>query len=204
MPKDPLKILELAKDWPGVLLVSYGSGELIFPEGGFAIGVYLVERGLVGLFPSATSQKPGLYLARPGEFLGLEAWLSAERPRYQAAARALTKTQLLFFPPAVWEKALEDKEFRKLVFASLGDMWRRFLTEKFSKADTQNAVLWAFQEFGEETSQGFSLPLSPGLLAQALGISRTKLKQALASLGVAQDGDFLVLPKKPALTGSPQ
>lgn len=204
MPAGPLKILERAKDWPGALLVSYDSGELIFPEGGFAAGVYLLERGLVGLFPSATSRKPGLCLVRPGEFLGLEAWLSTERPRYQVAARALTKAQLFFFPPAVWEKALEDKEFRKLVFACLGDMWRRFLTETFSKADAQNAVLWAFQEFGEETPQGFCLPLSPGLLAQALGISRTKLKQALARLGAMQDGDLLVLPKKPAFTGSPR
>lgn len=47
-----LELVERAQAWPGVLSVCYAAGELIFPAGGFATGVYLVEKGLVGLFPS--------------------------------------------------------------------------------------------------------------------------------------------------------
>lgn len=192
---------ERARAWPGTLSVRYAADELIFPAGGFATGVYLVEKGLVGLFPRGEGQKPVIHLVGPGEFLGLEGWLNEKRPQYQATARALTSANLLFFPPPVWEKAVADMEFRNLVFSTLGQMWANFLTKAWAPSDGQWAVFWAFQRWGERTPRGLCLPLSPGLLAQALGLSRMMVKQALARLDVAQEGETLVLKKPPSSQG---
>ncbi len=196
-----LELVERARAWPGVLPVRYAAGELIFPAGGFATGVYLLEEGLVGLSPKREGPKPVFHLVGPGEFLGLEGWLKEKRPRYRAAARALTPANLLFFPPPVWEKAVADAEFRNLIFSTLGQMWANFLAKDWELGDGQRAVLWAFQRWGERTPRGLCLPLTPGLLAQALGLSRTTVKQALARLDVAQEGEVLVMRKLPSSQG---
>lgn len=195
------EFVERARAWPGVLPVRYAADELIFPAGGFATGVYLVEKGLVGLFPRGERQKPVFHLVGPGEFLGLEGWLSEKRPRYRAAARALTPANLLFFPPPVWEKVVADAEFRNLIFSTLGQMWANFLAKDWEPGDGRRAVLWAFQRWGERTPRGLCLSLNPGLLAQALGLPRTTVKQALARLDVAQEGEVLVMRKPPSSQG---
>ncbi len=194
---------------PGVLSVAYAARELIHPAGGFASGVYLVAQGLVGLYAPNHGQRVVFHVLKPGDFLGLEAWLPDARPQYVATARALTDVDLLFFPPPVWNRAMEDTEFRALVFAALGQIWKGLITKDIHHRDAQGGVVWAFQHWGERTPHGVRLPLNLSLLAQILGLSRTTLKQALRRLGVVQDGDALMLPKAWAqdflgATGSPQ
>ncbi|MBC7222278.1 Crp/Fnr family transcriptional regulator [Candidatus Bipolaricaulota bacterium] len=198
----PPSLLERARAMPGVLSVHYGSGELIFPVDGFAVGVYLLERGLVGLFTrGGPGRKNRVHLVEPGEFFGLEGCLEEERPRYRATARALTPVDLLFFPPPVWEKALADTKFRRLVLAAFGQMWVNFLTKDEVTKDGQHAVLHAFQRWGHWSPQGLCLPLKPGLLAQVLGLSRAAVKHALDRLGAVQEGDALVLKDFPNSEG---
>lgn len=184
-----------AQNLPGVLSVKYQAGELVFPEGGFAAGVYLVAQGLVGLFRTRGYQNVCLFVAGPEDLFGLEAWLNQGRPQYRAAARALTDVNLLFLPLPVWEKAVEDEEFRKLVFSHLAQMWLDALERGAHKADAQAAILWAFQRWGQEIPEEVQLPLNTSVLAVALGLSRTAVKQAVARLGIAQREDRLVLER---------
>ncbi len=209
MSKKLSGLLEQARRWPGVLTVSYAARELIFPQGGFATGAHLVSRGLVGLFRDTGSLRACLRVLGPGEFLGVEGWLGEERPQYRTAARALTEVELLFFPPCVWERAWANREFQSLVLASVAQTWTDFLEQELRRGDAKNALLWAFQRWGQESTEGLKLALGTHLLASVLGLSRPALKQAFADLDVAQDGEFLVLQgergaRVPALTGSPR
>ncbi|MBC7318252.1 Crp/Fnr family transcriptional regulator [Candidatus Bipolaricaulota bacterium] len=199
------RLRNLAEVFP----VNYRAGELIFPEGGFAAGTYIVGQGLVGLFRSHGTKNVCLYVAGPGELLGLEAWLDNVPPQHLTAGRALTDVNLIFLPTPAWKKALEDQEVRKLVFSCLAQMWFDVLEREAYKADAQAAVLWAFQRWGEETPQGVRLSLNPNVLAMVLGLSRTAVKQALVRLGITEGERHLILDKRnlakaPAFTKSPQ
>lgn len=185
-------IVHYAYRVPGVLPVSYATRELIFPAGGFASGVHLVTRGLVGLYAPSAKEKVAFHVLRSGDLLGLEAWLFPERPQYLATARALTDVDLLFFPPPVWTKVLEDPEFQRLLFAAIAQTWKGMVTKSIYQLEAKSAVAWAFQHWGEPTPQGLRLPLSLGLLAQVLNLSRTTVKLALQRLNVAQNGEFLI------------
>ncbi len=203
------ELLERVRNLSGVLSVKYRAGELIFPEGGFAAGVYLVRQGLVGLFCPCGSRNLCVYVAGPGELFGLEAWFKTARPQYRVAGRALTEADLFFLPSGLWEKAGEDREFRELVFSALAQMWLSLWEREARKTEAPAALLWAFQRWGEETPEGIRLSLSPHVLAMALGLSRGALKRAMVHLGVSQREDRLILKRERlleahALTRSPQ
>lgn len=176
---------------PGTLLVPHRAGDLIFQDGAFAAGIYLVSKGLVMVGGYVPDEPRAVAVAGRGDLLGLEAWRSMIPPRYEGFARALTETELLFATADAWSRALDRPPFRELVLATLADLILDQRTLALHRSRPERALAWALVRWGEAVAgQGlvrFEIPAA--ILASVLGVSRSTLRQAvrwLADQGVAQ------------------
>ena len=179
------------KSLPGTLVVDHHQGDLIFQDGAFAAGVYLVSEGLVMEGRYAPDEPRAVALAGPGDLLGLEAWGSATPPRYEGFARALTATTLLFATSDAWARALDRPPFRELVLSALADLVldRRALALHRDRPD--RSLAWTLVRWGERVDDGSRVRLTvpAAILASVLHLSRSALRQAssrLAELDAAQ------------------
>ncbi|MBC7093685.1 Crp/Fnr family transcriptional regulator [Candidatus Bipolaricaulota bacterium] len=167
---------------PGTLEVHYGAGELIFQEGAFAAGVYVVAEGLVirGGYVLGTSQP--VAVAGPGDLLGVETWRLDIPPRYWGFARALTAAILRFAPAGVWKEALEQERFRDLVLSILAESVLDWHTLALYREHAERVLAWFLLRWGQDDGDQVRLPVSTTLLASLLGLSRHTVRQALTQL----------------------
>lgn len=176
---------------PGTLVVPHRAGDLIFQDGAFAAGVYLVSQGLVVVGGYLSEEPRAVALAGRGDLLGLEAWHSITPPRYEGFARALTETELLFATADAWSRALDRPAFRELALASLADLVLDQRRLALHRDCPDRALAWALVRWGQPVAgQGqVRLEIPAGTLASILGVSRGALRQAvtcLADQGAAQ------------------
>jgi len=171
--------------------VTHHPGDLIFQDGAFAAGVYLVSEGLVMVGGYAPDEPRAVALAGPGDLLGLEAWRSATPPRYEGFARALTPTRLLFATADAWARALDRPPFRELVLSALADLVLDRRTLALHRDRPECSLAWTLVRWGERLDDGnrVRLAVPAAILASILHLSRSALRQAttrLAELGPAQ------------------
>lgn len=166
------------------LVVTHQPGDLIFQDGAFAAGVYIVSEGLVIVGGYAPGEPRAVALAGPGDLLGLEAWKSATPPQYEGFARALTRTTVFFATADAWARALDRPPFRDLVLSALADLVldRRTLALHRDRPDL--ALAWALVRWGERLDGGNQVKLGvpAATLASILGVSRSALRQAVIRL----------------------
>jgi CRP-like cAMP-binding protein len=169
---------------PGTLIVTHRPGDLIFQDGAFAAGVYLVAEGLVAVGGSGPGAPRPVALAGRGDLLGLEAWRSEPSPRYQGFARALTPATLLFATADAWARAMDRPPFRELVLSALAELVLDRRTLALHRDHPELALAWTLVRWGERTDgEGqVRLSISAATLASILGVSRNALRQAVARL----------------------
>ncbi len=169
---------------PGTLVVTHQPGDLIFQDGAFAAGVYLVAEGLVAVGGYAPGVSRAVALAGPGDLVGLEAWRSATPPRYQGFARALIAATLLFATADAWARALDRPPFRELVLSALAELVLDRWTLALHRDQPERALAWTLVRWGERTDgEGrVRLAIPAATLASILGVSRNALRQAVNRL----------------------
>jgi len=176
---------------PGMLVVNHHQGDLIFQDGAFAAGVYLVSAGLVMVGGYAPDEPRAVALAGPGDLLGLEAWRSATPPRYEGFARALTPTTLLFATADAWARALDRQPFRDLVLSALAELVLDRRALALHRDRPERSLAWTLLRWGERFDDGnrVRLTVPAAVLSSILNLSRSALRQAatrLAELDAAQ------------------
>lgn len=179
------------KSLPGMLVVNHHQGDLIFQDGAFAAGVYLVSAGLVMVGGYAPDEPRAVALAGPGDLLGLEAWRSATPPRYEGFARALTPTTLLFATADAWARALDRQPFRDLVLSALAELVLDRRALALHRDRPERSLAWTLLRWGERFDDGnrVRLTVPAAVLSSILNLSRSALRQAttrLAELDAAQ------------------
>ncbi|MFH1609471.1 MAG: Crp/Fnr family transcriptional regulator [Candidatus Bipolaricaulota bacterium] len=189
---------------PGTLEVHYGAGELIFQEGAFAAGVYVVAEGLVirGGHVLGTSQS--VAVAGPGDLLGVEAWRLDIPPRYWGFARALTAAILPFAPAGVWKEALEQERFREMVLSSLAERVLDWYTLALYREHPERVLAWFLLRWGQNDGDKVRLPLFTAILSSLLGLSRHTLRQALnrlSALRAVEQADGEIVGDRDRLRG---
>jgi CRP-like cAMP-binding protein len=169
---------------PGTLVVPHHPGDLIFQDGAFAAGVYLVAEGLVTVGGYAPGTPRPVALAGRGDLLGLEAWRSEPAPRYQGFARALTAATLLFATADAWSRALDRPPFRELVLSALVELVLDRRPLALYRDRPELALAWTLIRWGEKTDGEGQVRLSipAATLASILGVSRNAVRQAVARL----------------------
>ena len=182
------------KSLPGTIVVSHHQGDLIFQDGAFAAGVYLVSEGLVMVGGYAPDEPRAVALAGPGDLLGLEAWGSPAPPRYEGFARALSATTLLFATSDAWARALDRPPFRELVLSALAGLVLDRRTLALHRDRPDRALAWTLVRWGARVDSGSRVRLAvpAAILASVLHLSRSALRQAstrLAELDAAQQAN---------------
>ncbi|GAB4306879.1 MAG: hypothetical protein Kow0097_06680 [Candidatus Bipolaricaulota bacterium] len=179
------RLVEEVKGLPGTLVVTHRPGDLIFQDGAFASGVYLVAEGLVLVGGYAPRASRAVALAGPGDLVGLEAWRSAPLPRYSGFARALTPTTLLFATTDAWARALDRPPFRELVLSALARLVLDRWTLALHRDQPERALAWMLVRWGERADGGGEVRLAvpAATLTSILGVSRNALRQAVTRLG---------------------
>lgn len=98
-------------------------GELIFKEGQFPSGIYVVNKGKVKVFKSGFEGREQIIkFAKPGDIVGYRSAVSEEK--YTCSASAISETHLCFVPLGFLNRALRNNpelglRFMKLLAAEL-------------------------------------------------------------------------------------
>jgi len=130
----------------------------------------------------ATPGPRPVWLAGPGDLLGLEAWHASTPPRHRGFARALTETALLFAPGDAWARALDRSPVRELVLSALVQLVLDQQALASRRDQPEQAVAWALARWGMPRDHEVELPAPAATLAAILGLSRNALRQAVARL----------------------
>ncbi|MGC9530262.1 MAG: Crp/Fnr family transcriptional regulator [Candidatus Bipolaricaulaceae bacterium] len=181
-----LRLLEAVERCPETLATSYDAGELIYQQGAFAAGVYVVAAGAVVCSRRASGEVQPLSLAGCGDLVGLEAWHPGGLPRYRGSARAVAPTRTLFMTTEQWEEAMDEPPFRKCVLVYLADWLEAEREARLWLRDAPKGIAWLLLRCGIRRDGGLWLPCSTGLLADLLGVSRTTVRKAVDAM-VEQD-----------------
>jgi CRP-like cAMP-binding protein len=171
--------------------VRYERGDLIFQEGEFASGVYIICCGMVRVGKYYRGKRLTLELLKAGDILGIEALASegpTTRPGY---AQAIEDTKVAFIEkeaflnflrehPAI-TAALYQKSLEKIVC-----LQRKLVQSALASADERVAgiLLELGQSCGTETRAGVSINVqfSRAELAELAGVSLETLIRSLSRL----------------------
>jgi len=171
--------------------VRYEQGDLIFQEGEFASGIYIICRGMVRVGKYYRGKRLTLELLQAGDLLGIEALASegaATRPGY---AQAVEGTKVAFLEkgafldylrehPAI-TAGLYQKSLEKVIC-----LQRKLVQSALGSADERVAgvLLELGQSCGTETRAGVSINVqfSRAELAELAGVSLETLIRSLSKL----------------------
>lgn len=84
----------------------FPAGRVIFEEGSFSEGIYLIDEGLVEIYCCDGQKALILAIMKPGELIGTATMLSG-KPR-SASARAKTDVDATFYDRDSYKRAIED------------------------------------------------------------------------------------------------
>jgi CRP/FNR family transcriptional regulator len=174
-----------------LLPIRYREDELIFQEGAYAAGIYIVSQGLVQCGRHAGGRRHILKLVGPGEMIGLESLFMEGQPTRLGYAKALTDTVVAFierdlilelFPK---EPSLALNLCRRLTREVLFLEYK--LTRSVCRTIEENVALLLLslgRKYGikEEGGLYIGVELKRSTMADILGISLESLMRVLRKL----------------------
>jgi len=201
---------EFAKLKEVMMPLKYGEDDLIFPEGAYASGIYIVYKGLVKYGKRGGGAKQSiLRLVGPKEIFGEDA-LFAEGSSRPAYARALTEAEIVFIEKSALLTFL--KEHPSMVFNLCEKLVKtiQMLEGKIMRSACRTIkenvaliLLSLASQYGQRTKAGLyiGVDIKREVLADMLGISIESLMSALAELrdrGIisVQDRKIFILDEK--------
>jgi CRP-like cAMP-binding protein len=173
------------------ILVQYERGDLIFQEGEYASGIYIICHGMVRVGKYYRGKRLTLELLKRGEILGMEALTDegpTTRPEY---AQAIEDTKVAFLEKAVFLAFLREhpaitaglyqKALEKIVI-----LQRKVVQLGLASADERVAgiLLELGESCGKETRSGIAINVRLGRaeLAELAGVSLETLIRSLSKL----------------------
>jgi len=177
------------------LYVRYPAGELIYKEGSYVAGVYLISNGLVSdQCPSRQdhSRKPPLEILGPGDLIGLESLLEGQNDTHHSCTRAVTETGLYFFQSDVFMRVLKEED--EIGRYCLDFLCRRFYDLKHWCSALFNQPLEVrlyhrllnlaekCKENGDKETVVLPPEITKTTLSLLLGVSTSKVSKTIASL----------------------
>lgn len=154
----------------------YKKGQLLFPEGGYPLGVFCVNAGKVKIARTGQDGKEQIVrLAKEGDVLGYRALLGGER--YNASAVALDDTAICFVPRDIFFEAVKNSpglslEIIKALATELGRAEQTItdLAQKPVRERLAEGLLFLKETYGfEPDSSIINVALSREDLANLVG-----------------------------------
>jgi CRP-like cAMP-binding protein len=209
------KLLKRARTLTDALMVTHLARELVFQAGAFAPGLHILAKGIVVRGGYVAGRPQPVALARSGDIIGIEAWLSDDIPCYRGFARALTNVEALFVPSEPWKEAMAEPRFLGLALAQVAEQVLAEETLLQHRGQPESALAWLIWRWGELEDGWHHLPTSSSFIATLLGFSRNTVREALAhlsELGIVEfdngeirgDGEGLHALLEGELTASPR
>jgi len=185
LPEEDVAVLTAHQD-----IHVYSKGEVIFREGAFPSGIFLIISGMAKKFKADKEGKEQIiYVANPGELIGYHAIL--EEDRYPDSAAALEDSKVSFIPKEDFLKTLQQSPLlnRRLLktlsheFAVLANnitfFAHRPLRERLA---TQLVVLREKYKVDYQPGMPVEINMSRDDLASLVGAARENVLRALAEL----------------------
>ena len=178
-----------------LLPIRYEEGDLIFQEGAYAAGIYIVSKGLIQygrtVGPHSHRKRHILKLVGPGEVMGLEALFIEGQPTRVGYAKALTDAVVAFIERELilellpGEPSLALNLCRRLAREVLFLEYK--LTRSVCRTIEENVALLLLslgQRYGirEEKGLYIGVELKRSTIAEVLGISLESLMRVLRKL----------------------
>ena len=206
LPKASLQAFDAIK-----YAAAYPAGAMLFSEGQFPRGIYLLCKGKVKLSITAADGKTLiLKISEPGEILGLHATVSGAP--YEMTAETLHPCQVNFIKRDDFLKFLQEHgdaclSAAQQLSASCQSAYEqiRALGLSHSAREKLARVLLEWAQNGEETKDGLrvKLAMTHEEIAQMIGTSRETVTRILAEFRTKQlaqiKGSNLLIRNKPAL-----
>ena len=174
-----------------MLPVRYEKGDLIFQEGEFASGIYIICQGMVRVGKYYQGKRLTLKLLKAGELLGMEALVSERpviRPNY---AQAVEPTEVAFLEKKAFLEFCQEhpaiiSSLCRKALEEITILQRKLVQSVLAPADERvAAILLELGEIcGEETGSGLFIGscFSRTELAEFVGVSPETLIRGLSRL----------------------
>jgi len=186
------------------LHVRYAAGELITHVGSYAAGVYSIRNGLIQEITPARLPTPDdggvIELLGPGDLLGLEPFLPVAQELHLSSSRALTETRLSFLERSALLAAIErDEDLRTWIIGHLAERLYRTRTDASARSasavERLRVLLVRLGSAWAPASESAILPeeIDRRVLSGLLGVSTSRISQALRTLGVTEAAGSLRL-----------
>ena len=183
--------LTLARLEQALLPIRYEEGDLIFREGAYAAGIYIVSQGLVQYGRHVGGRRHIFKLIGPGEVIGLESLFIEEQPLRLSYAKALSETIVAFIERKTIlevlpeEPALAINICRRLTKELLFLEYK--LTRSVCRTIEENVALLLLRlgwKYGIKEEEGLyiGVELKRSTMADFLGISLESLLRVLRKL----------------------
>ena len=187
------------------LHVRYSQGELIYQEGTYAAGSYLIVDGLVSDQCTSSTTRlhhPPLEILGPGNLVGLEILLDPPSDLHLSSARAVTETNLFFFQRELFLEILEEEDNVKR--HCIQRLAKRFYFLKKQSTYSSRAsieermcdlLLKLADECGQRAEDGNVLlppKVTPMILARSFGLSNAKTLRIITSLPGVSSSETLI------------
>jgi len=171
--------------------IRYLRGELIFQQGEFASGIYIICRGMVRVGKYYRGKRLTLELLQAGDLLGIEALAGTAPATRCSYAQALENTQLAFLEKGAFldfcraHPAITAGLYRQAL-SKIIILKQKLVRSALASADERVAgiLLELGQSCGTATRAGLSLRLRLGRaeLAELAGVSLETLIRSLSRL----------------------
>lgn len=178
-----------------LLPIRYEEGDLIFQEGAYAAGIYIVSQGLIQygrmVGPHSHRKRHILKLVGPGEIIGLEALFIEGQPMRLGYAKALSDTVVAFIERDLILELLPEEPSlalnlcRRLAREVLFLEYK--LTRSVCRTIEENLALLLLslgRRYGIREEEGLyiGVELKRSTIADVLGISLESLMRAMRKL----------------------
>lgn len=184
---DEAQIVEVLKNAPGNKETRvYKKKEGIFNEGGYAKGVYFINKGKVKVFKSNENGKEYITdLYKEGDFIGYNALL--EDAPYQESASALEDSEIMLIPKEHFFSLLFNnrevgRKFIKILSDNVVEKENRLLKLAYNSVRRRvaDALLMLQERYQEEDKKNFSISISREDIASIVGTATETVIRTLS------------------------
>jgi len=162
----------------------FGADEMIFAEGEESGGFYLLDAGRVKIYKlSGSGREQILRIVEPGGIFGEAAVFSGSA--YPAFARAIAKSEAVFFPAGEFRRMVESNPGLALnMLAAMAKHLRRFaaLVEQLTLRDAKARLAEYLLNAPADSGGRVRLEITKRELASHLGAKPETLSRALGAL----------------------